>query len=154
MCKYSAIYLSENASVLRRCWMGSRKSIWPIKTTSDEVLAWLSVWSEVQTTCIRSSWCHCHPIISASAKSRMVVLVLLVPSYPGCPGKKAIKRMCVCVLLIRKELLTGFNKQKKSLKLGGKLPSIEVGSTALAWPMTLTFNPLRAMVMTYSHATV
>ena len=39
---------------------------------SDEVLAWLSVWSEVQMTCIWSSWCHCHPIISASVKSRMV----------------------------------------------------------------------------------
>jgi len=22
---------------------------------------------------------------------------LLVPAYPGCPGKKAIKRLCVCV---------------------------------------------------------
>ena len=32
------------------------------KNLSDEVLAWLSVWSEVQMTCIWSSWCHCHPI--------------------------------------------------------------------------------------------
>jgi len=31
---------------------------------SDEVLMWLSVWSEVQMICIWSSWCHCHPIIS------------------------------------------------------------------------------------------
>jgi len=23
--------------------------------------------------------------------------ILLVPAYPGCPGKKAIKRLCVCV---------------------------------------------------------
>ena len=22
--------------------------------------------------------------------------ILLVPAYPGCPGKKAIKRLCVC----------------------------------------------------------
>jgi len=28
---------------------------------SDEVLVWLSVWSEVQIVCIWSSWCHCHP---------------------------------------------------------------------------------------------
>jgi len=28
------------------------------------VLAWLSIWSEVQTNCIWSSWCHCQPIIS------------------------------------------------------------------------------------------
>jgi len=31
---------------------------------SCEVLAWLSVCSEVQMICIWSSWCHCHPIIS------------------------------------------------------------------------------------------
>jgi len=23
--------------------------------------------------------------------------IFLVPAYPGCPGKKAIKRLCVCV---------------------------------------------------------
>jgi len=39
---------------------------------SDEVLAWLSVWSEVQMTWVWSRWCHCHPIISALAKSRML----------------------------------------------------------------------------------
>jgi len=31
---------------------------------SDEVLVWLSVWSEVQVIYIWSSWRHCHPIIS------------------------------------------------------------------------------------------
>jgi len=35
---------------------------------SDEVLAWLSVWSEVQMMCVWSSWCHCHRIISCSSK--------------------------------------------------------------------------------------
>jgi len=35
---------------------------------SDEVLAWLSVWSEVQIICVWSSWCHCHPIISCFSK--------------------------------------------------------------------------------------
>jgi len=30
--------------------------------------AWLSVWSEVQMICIRSSWCNCHPIISCFIK--------------------------------------------------------------------------------------
>ena len=36
---------------------------------SDDVFAWLSVWSEVQITCIWSSWCQCHPIISASQQN-------------------------------------------------------------------------------------
>ena len=31
------------------------------KKLSDEVLVWLSVWHEVQTVCIWSSWCHCIP---------------------------------------------------------------------------------------------
>jgi len=34
------------------------------------------------------------------------------------------------------------------------MPSIEVEPTALVWPMTLAFNALRAMVMTYSNAKV
>jgi len=38
------------------------------KKLSGEVLAWLSVWSEVQMICIWSSWCHCHSIISCSSK--------------------------------------------------------------------------------------
>ena len=50
-------------SVLWRCWLGGRKG---------EVLAWLSVWSEVQT-CIRPSWCHCHSLSVASVKSRLVL---------------------------------------------------------------------------------
>jgi len=30
------------------------------KKLCDEVLVWLSVWSEVQMICIWSSWCYCH----------------------------------------------------------------------------------------------
>ena len=36
-------------SVLWRCWLGGRKSIRPVKNLSGGVLAWLSVWSEMQT---------------------------------------------------------------------------------------------------------
>jgi len=44
------------------------------KKLNDDMLAWLSVWSEVQMICIWSSWCHCHPVISclASLKCRLV----------------------------------------------------------------------------------
>jgi len=41
------------------------------KKLSGGVLAWLSVWSEVQT-CMRPSWCHCHSLSLASVKSRLV----------------------------------------------------------------------------------
>ena len=36
-------------SVLRCCWLGGRKGIRPVKKLSGGVLAWLSVWSKVQT---------------------------------------------------------------------------------------------------------
>jgi len=42
------------------------------KKLSGGVLAWLSVWSEVQT-CTRPSWCHCHSVSLASVKSRLVL---------------------------------------------------------------------------------
>jgi len=40
---------------------------------SGGVLAWLSVWSKVQT-CIWPSWCQCHSLSLASVKYRSVVL--------------------------------------------------------------------------------
>ena len=60
-------------SVLWRCWLGGRKGIRPVKNSSGGVLAWLSVWSEMQT-CIWPSWCHCHSLSLASVKSRLVLL--------------------------------------------------------------------------------
>ena len=42
------------------------------KKLSSGVLAWLSVWSEMQT-CIWSSWCYCHSLSLASVKSRLVL---------------------------------------------------------------------------------
>ena len=42
------------------------------KKPSGGVLAWLSVWSEVQT-CIWPSWCHCHSLSFAPVKSRLVL---------------------------------------------------------------------------------
>jgi len=42
------------------------------KNLSGGVLAWLSVWSEVQT-CIWPSWCHCQSLSLAPIKSRLVL---------------------------------------------------------------------------------
>jgi len=42
------------------------------KKLSGGVLAWLSVWSKVQT-CIWPSWCHCHSLSLVSVKSRLVL---------------------------------------------------------------------------------
>ena len=42
------------------------------KNLSGGVLAWLSVWSEMQT-CTWPHWCHCHSLPLASIKSRLVL---------------------------------------------------------------------------------
>ena len=81
-------------SVLWRCWLGGRKGIRPVKKLSCGVLAWLSVWSEVQT-CIWPSWCHWHSLSLASVKSRLVLpfwyrLTWVVP-------EKGPLNRCVCV---------------------------------------------------------
>ena len=59
------------------------------------MLAWLSVWSKVQT-CIWPSWCHCHSQSLASLKSR-IGFTFLAPAHLGSPWQRAIKRMCACV---------------------------------------------------------
>ena len=41
------------------------------KKLSGGVLAWLSIWRDVQT-CIWPSWCNCHSLPLASVKSRLV----------------------------------------------------------------------------------
>jgi len=66
------------------------------KKLSGGVLAWLSVWSEVQT-CIWPSWCHCHSLSSFS--KIQTGFTFLVPAHPGSPGQRAIKRVYVCFLL-------------------------------------------------------
>jgi len=63
------------------------------KKLSSEVLAWLSVWSEVQT-CILPSCCQCRSLYFAPVKSR------LVPAHLGSRGQRAVKWVCVCYFCI------------------------------------------------------
>ena len=66
------------------------------KKLSGGVLAWLSVWSEVQT-CICPSWCQCYPLSLCFSKIQ-IGFTFLVPAHPDSPGKRAVKRVCVCVI--------------------------------------------------------
>jgi len=59
------------------------------KKLSDGVLAWSSVWSEVQT-CI----CHYHAPSLASTESRIGFTFLVAAHLCG-PGQRSIKRVCV-----------------------------------------------------------
>jgi len=88
-------------SVLWCCRLGSRKGIRPVKNLSGGVLAWLSVWSEMQT-CIWPSWCHCNSLPLALVKSRLVFpfwyrLTRVVPEKEPLNG-------CVCVCVTCQEL--------------------------------------------------
>ena len=52
--------------------VGQQEGHTACKKLSGGVLAWLSVWSGLQT-CIWPSWCHCHSLSLASVKSRLVL---------------------------------------------------------------------------------
>jgi len=67
---------------------------WAAGRASGGVLAWLSVWSEV----------HMHMaqlmplLLTVSCFSKIQIgFTFLVPAHPGSLGKRAVKRMCVCV---------------------------------------------------------
>ena len=97
MLLYVINYLANSLpSVLWHCWLGGRKGIRPVKKLSGGVLAWLSVWSEVQT-CIWPSWCHCHSLSLAPVKSRLFLpfwyrLTWVVPDKGPLNG-------CECVIV-------------------------------------------------------
>jgi len=63
------------------------------KTLSGGVLAWLSVWSNVQT-CIWPSWYHRHSLCCFS--KIQIGFTFLVPAHLGSPGKGPLN-VCVCM---------------------------------------------------------
>jgi len=77
------------------------------KKLSGGMLAWLSVWGEVQT-CIWPSRCQCHSLSLASVKSRVVLpfwyrLIQVIPDKV----QRVVKRMCVRVILLLSEVVHG-----------------------------------------------
>ena len=66
------IYFMSAAVSALTLLVGRQEGHSACKRLSGGVLAWLSVWSEVQT-CIWPSWCHCHSLSLASVKSRFVL---------------------------------------------------------------------------------
>jgi len=64
------------------------------KKLNGGVLAWLSVWSEMQT-CIAQLM---PLLLTVSCFSKIQIgFIFLVPAHLGSPGKRAVKRVCVCV---------------------------------------------------------
>jgi len=58
------------------------------------VLAWLSVWSKVQT-CIAQLMPL--PLTVSCFTKIQIGFTFLVPAHPGSLGQRAVKRVCVCV---------------------------------------------------------
>ena len=91
---FMIVYLSAfSALMLLVGWQEGHPAC---KKLSGGVLAWLSVWSEMQT-CICPIWCHCHWLSVALVKSRLVFpfwyrLTRVVP-------EKRLLNGCVCVYL-------------------------------------------------------
>ena len=69
---YSRFMQSTSAFSALTLLVGRQEGHPACKKLSGGVLAWLSVWSEVQT-CMWLSWCHCHSLSLASVKSRLVL---------------------------------------------------------------------------------
>jgi len=83
-------------SALTLIWLvGYQEEHAACKKLSDGVLAWLSVYSEVQMIWIWSCWCHCHP-----TKQNSDWFYHSDAVYPGCPGKEAVKQLSALLYLI------------------------------------------------------
>ena len=103
------------------------------KNWSDEVLVWLSVWSEVQIVCIWSSWCHCHPKTPsslASSKSRLLLpsrcwLTQAVLEKRPLNGCSSTFKILLCWSVLR-EMFSGRSESTTpfiKLRYSGKQPT-------------------------------
>ena len=88
------LHFYKNALMLL---VGQQEGHQACKKLSGEVLAWLSVWSQVQT-CIWPSRCHCHSLSLASVKSRLVLPFWYRPTLVV-PEKGPLNG-CVCVTFL------------------------------------------------------
>ena len=87
-------------SVLRRCWLGGWKGIWPVKTE------WLG--AGVFVCLERGADLHMAQLmplpLTVSCFSKIPIgFTFLVPAHPGSPGQRAVKRVRVCVVVLNEQ---------------------------------------------------
>ena len=84
-------------SVLWRCWLGGRKGIRPVKNE------W---WGVGVVVCLeRGAGLHMAQLmplpLTVSCSSKIQIgFTFLVPAYPGCPGKEAVKWLLLLLLFV------------------------------------------------------
>ena len=59
------------------------------------MLAWLSVWSEVQTCIMYMAQLMLLPLTVSCFSKIQIGFTFLVPAHPGSHGKRAVKRVCI-----------------------------------------------------------
>ena len=108
-------------SVLWRCWLGGRKGIWPVKNTEwwgAGVVICLELGADLHAAQLMPL-----PLTISCFIKIQTGFTSLVPAHPGSPGKRAIKRVCVCVVIsflmlcfycMRGQLLTGHDGSTSS----------------------------------------
>jgi len=74
-------------------WVAGRASA--CKKLSGGVLAWLFVWSEVQTC---TAQLMPLPLTVSCFSKIQTGFTFLVPAHLGSPGQRAVKRACMCVV--------------------------------------------------------
>ena len=82
-------------SVLYRCWLGGRKGIRPVK--KRVVGYWRGYLSGARCRLLTVSCCS----------KIQIGFTFLVPAYPGCPGKEAVKWLLLLLLLLSISAIEG-----------------------------------------------
>jgi len=67
------------------------------KNLSGGLLAWLSVWIEVQICMMHMAQLMPLPLTVSFFSKIQIGFTFLVSADPGSPGQRAVKRVCVCV---------------------------------------------------------
>ena len=93
--------------------VGSQEGHPSCKKQSGGVLAWLSVWSEVQT-CIMAQLMPLPLTVSCFSKIQ-IGFTFLVPAHPGSPGQRAAKPVCVCGGCLNKYTETILSKHSETV---------------------------------------
>ena len=78
--------------MLWRCWLGGRKGIWPVKTEwwGAGVVVSLKWGADLHIARLMP-----RPLTVSRFSKIQIGFTFLVPAYPGSPGKRAVKWVCV-----------------------------------------------------------
>ena len=105
LCMYvTYVFIKLLASVLWRCWLGGRKGIRPVKNWV--VGSWHGYLSKWNADLHMAQLMPLSLTVSCFSKIQ-TGFTFLVPAHPGSLGKRAVKRVCVCVCIS-----TGYNSRR------------------------------------------